>query len=233
MRHKDIINSLPLLASILGRKYGVRVEIGGDSAHTDGTTIHLPSLPVNMDGTTLGLIRGYTDHESAHIRDTDFAALQAVNLTPLEKTVWNSLEDWRVENRLASVYLGCRENFQWLIRHLFLPRPEDGSIAPELKNPAMSLLEWLLVTVRSWDVPELEGQRDQLQDAVESGFPGLALELEPVLRSIPARCRSTQDSIAISREITGILQKHLMHLQNQEKTRKVIGNRKNQTTGTG
>jgi hypothetical protein len=69
IKHKDIIKSLPLLASILGRKYGVRVEIGGDTAHTDGTTIHLPGLPVSMDGTTLGLIRGYTDTPGrGHIR---------------------------------------------------------------------------------------------------------------------------------------------------------------------
>jgi hypothetical protein len=213
MRHSDIIKSLPLLASILGRKYGVRVEIGGDTAYTDGTTIHLPGLPVDMDGTNLNLIRGYTDHESAHIRDTDFDALKTASLTPLEKTVWNCLEDWRVENRLASVFPGCRENFQWLIKHLFLPRTGDDSPVQKSESPAMNILEWLLLTVRSWDVPELAEQRDQLQAAVESGFPGLTLELEPVLCSIPARCHSTGEAIAIAREITAILQRYVSFLQ--------------------
>ena len=32
MNHKHIIKSLPLLASVLGRKYGVQVRIGGDQA---------------------------------------------------------------------------------------------------------------------------------------------------------------------------------------------------------
>jgi len=67
MQHKHIIRSLPLLASILGRKYGVQVRIGGDEASTDGNIINLPDLPLDTDDTLLGLIRGYIDHESAHI----------------------------------------------------------------------------------------------------------------------------------------------------------------------
>jgi cobalamin biosynthesis protein CobT len=37
------------------------------------------------------------------------------------------------------------------------------------------------------------------------------------LRSIPARCHSTQDSVAISREITGILQKYLASVQEKKR----------------
>jgi len=62
MQHKHIIRSLPLLASILGRKYGVQVRIGGQEASTDGNVISLPDLPLDCDDTLLGLIRGYIDH---------------------------------------------------------------------------------------------------------------------------------------------------------------------------
>ena len=122
MKHKHIIRSLPLLASILGRKYGVQVRIGGDTASADGDTIQLPDLPLDCDDTLLGLVRGYIDHESAHIRDTSFTALRAAGMTPLGKHIWNTIEDWRVENKLASIYPGCRDNFHWLIRHFFLPK---------------------------------------------------------------------------------------------------------------
>ena len=44
IHNKDILNSLPLLASVLGRNYGVTVQIGGDSAYTNGNEIHIPSL---------------------------------------------------------------------------------------------------------------------------------------------------------------------------------------------
>ena len=42
---QTIVRSLPLVASVLGKRYGVNVVIGGDKACTDGSTIHLPALP--------------------------------------------------------------------------------------------------------------------------------------------------------------------------------------------
>ena len=98
MNPKHIIKSLPLLASVLGRKYGIQVRIGGDNAFTNGNVIQLPSLPLDCDETLLGLVRGLIDHESAHIRDTDFDALKATPQIPLEKHIWTTIEDWRVEN---------------------------------------------------------------------------------------------------------------------------------------
>lgn len=53
---RHVMRSLPLLAAVLGDAYGVEVVIGGgDSAHTDGKTIHLPSLPLDGDATALAL----------------------------------------------------------------------------------------------------------------------------------------------------------------------------------
>lgn len=214
MKHKHIINSLPLLASILGRKYGVQVRIGGKRAYTDGSTIQLPGLPVDRDDTLLGLVRGMIDHESAHIRDTDFAALKASNLSPLEKFIWNTIEDWRAENTLAAIFPGCRDNFQWLIKHLFLPKPSKH---PQQQNdPASQLLNWLLITVRTWDVPELDAERDTLRASAEIHFPGLTHELEPVLRRIRANCPGTGEAIAAAREITAILKKYAHFLQQNQ-----------------
>ena len=72
---RHVMRSLPLLAAVLGDAYGVEVVIGGDLAHTDGKTIHLPALPLEGDATALALARGLLDHEAAHIRETDFQAL--------------------------------------------------------------------------------------------------------------------------------------------------------------
>ncbi len=89
---RAVMRSLPLVASILGRKYGVQVEMGGADAYTDGSVIHLPALPGDVPDTLLALARGYVDHEAAHIRDTDFLALKQAGLSPLETHVWNILE---------------------------------------------------------------------------------------------------------------------------------------------
>lgn len=72
IRMKDIMKSLPLVASVLGERYGVEVRIGGDSAFTNGRVIQLPSLPHDSDEGVLALARGFLDHEAAHIRHTDF-----------------------------------------------------------------------------------------------------------------------------------------------------------------
>ena len=125
MNNKLIMQSLPLVAAVLGNKYGVQVTIGGSKAFTDGSTINLPSLPLDCDETLIGLARGYIDHESAHIRETNFESLKNAQLTPLEMHIWNCIEDWRVENKLAEIFPGCRGNFDWLIRHFFSSETED------------------------------------------------------------------------------------------------------------
>lgn len=216
MNPKHIIKSLPLLASILGRKYGVQVRIGGDNAFTNGNIIQLPSLPLDCDDTLLGLVRGLIDHESAHIRDTDFEALRAANLTPLEKHLWNTIEDWRVENVLAAVYPGCCENFQWLIKHFFLPKTKRRKRKEQTPDPAMLILEWLLITVRSWDVAELNEERDYLRASAEIHYPGLTHEIEPYLRLIPKNCSSTLDAFGFACEIANIIRKYARLMEQQQ-----------------
>ena len=78
LKQKDIMDCLPLLASVLGNQYGVTVEIGGSEAYTDGKTIHLPALPLDSEPALITMIKGYCDHESAHIRETDFEILRKV-----------------------------------------------------------------------------------------------------------------------------------------------------------
>jgi hypothetical protein len=52
---RAVMRSLPLVASVLGRKYGVKVEIGGTDAYVNGTVIRLPSLPGDFPDTLLAL----------------------------------------------------------------------------------------------------------------------------------------------------------------------------------
>ena len=128
IKNRHIINSLPLLAAVLGRKYGVEAVIGGDMACTNGRTIYLPALPQDCSSDLLALVRGYIDHKSAHLRETDFALLEKEDPTALGKYIWNILEDWRVEHRLAAVFPDCRGNLTWQIRHIFL---EQGTTPAE------------------------------------------------------------------------------------------------------
>jgi hypothetical protein len=208
---RAVMRSLPLVASVLGRKYGVKVEMGGADAYTDGKTIHLPAMPSEVPDTLLAMVRGFLDHEAGHVRDTDFTALQEARLSPIEMHVWNTLEDWRVEHRLAAIFPGCRQNFDWLIAHLF-----GSGDRGEPTEPAANILNWLLLEVRSWDVLSLSMQRDNLARQVDRDFPGIRAKIERVLKLVRTRCMSTQDAIEYAREIVRTLDQYANHTDKSE-----------------
>jgi cobalamin biosynthesis protein CobT len=199
---KHIINSLPLVADVLGSKYGIRVEIGGDTAATNGRTIFLPSLPLDSGEDVLNMARGFIDHESAHLRHTDFDLLNAADLTPVEKFLWNILEDCRVEKKLAAIFPGCKTNLEWLCRnHLLRERVDNRELT---ENPALLILEWTLLYVRAWDVREFRPERDRSAHMLDRLFPGLRTELEPVLDTA-SMCGDTKGCIDAARELARII----------------------------
>ncbi|HAS88874.1 MAG TPA: hypothetical protein DCS48_06155 [Desulfovibrio sp.] len=194
-----ILSSLPLLASVLGRKYGVQVRMGGNKAFTNGQIITLPSLPSSGDDALLGLVRGFIDHESAHIRYTDFSVLKG-EITPLEKHIWNSLEDWRVENKLAEIFPGCRQNFIWLIKHLFLTKKEKIPT-----HSAHQVLNWILLQVRCWDVPELSAPLQKYTLLIETEFAGLTIRIGQVLKKAHNKCPDSRACMVYAKQIVSIL----------------------------
>ena len=181
------MDCLPLLASVLGNRYGVTVEIGGSEAYTDGKTIHLPALPLDSEPELITMIRGFLDHESAHIRETDFGVLKQAQLIPFQHNLFNILEDYRVEERLSARYPGCRGNFRHLIQKLF------GTQKAGDTNPAFSILNTILLTVRSWSVDAIIPRRESVAKTMERHYPGLRKALDGILdrMRIPARIPET------------------------------------------
>ena len=201
----NTIRALPLIASMLGNKLGVKVDIGNrENACTDGNTIYFPSLPVDTDEKLYYLVSSFIDHESAHIRFTDFQILDNANMSPFEKHIWNSIEDWRIEHELVKRYPGCREHFNWLIRHVFKTR-DNGKAGDN--PPAFSILNYILLTMRSWDVPELKTECAEEALVIENHWPGLQGKLDNILNQLPGNCHSTGDSIEYARKIVNLLEK--------------------------
>lgn len=195
-----ILSALPLLADALGRKYGVRVLIGGDRAFTDGKDIHIPALPLDAEEDMIHLARGYLDHEAAHLRVTDFEALQRASLTPVEKHVWNIFEDCMVEEKLAALYPGCRQNFIWLIRYVFLSQKDEAGI-----SPANDIFSWMLMSLRSLPVPELLSVRDKLAHSMDKHYPGLRMKLEPLVSGFVMGYQNTSANIRLAKEVVKII----------------------------
>ena len=209
---KTNLKALPLVASMLGDKLGVKVIIGErKTACTDGGTIYLPSLPINAPEQLVGLVNGYLDHEAAHIRHTDFGTLNQTPMSNLERYACNVIEDWRVETTIIKRYPGCQAHFDWLIRHLFLNNSEDENKAGESNPPAFVILDYLLLSVRSWSVPELQTISDQYADSVKASWPGLVEQLDDLLVEVQKDCHTTSDSINYAKKFASIIKQYVQN----------------------
>ncbi len=199
---KDILNCLPLLASILGDQYGVQVCIGGSEACTDGKIIHIPALPLDCDEELLAKVRGFVDHEAAHIRHTDFATMKEANMDAATFNLFNCLEDWRVEKRLSAIFPGCRQNLNRLIRKFFIDEVEARVGA---QTPALAVLDYVLLTVRSWDVPEVTPRRMAVRNVLRREYPGLAEMIDAVLVKARIHCPDTVATIGYARQLAACI----------------------------
>ena len=204
--NKNILASLPVLADVLGKKFGVTISFSGDTAWTNGAHINMPALPLDANKELLRLIRGYIDHEAAHVRETDFPLLQTSFLTALEHHIANILEDWRVEQKLSEIFPGSRHNFAWLNRHLFLEN--DLHTESKADTSIALVLTWLLFAVNSWTVPELETRRNVAAQQMEAAFPGLLARIDALIQQLPGYCRSTYDTIEAARAIAALLKEY-------------------------
>ncbi len=217
----ELNKALPMVASVLGKKYGVQVEIGGDTACTDGKVIRLPTLPLEADSVLINMVRGFLDHESAHIRETDFDVLQDKDLTPLIKNIWNIFEDWRVENELAKLFPGCRTNLHWLIEHEFTKKMKKPG------NPAMQILSYLLLAVRAWDVEAVEKNRDIVGAFTKQAYPDLYGKLNSLLEQVKVNCHSSGDAMRFAKNAAALIKAESLKLEDE----KQLGENAKQNSG--
>lgn len=202
MTQQDILKSLPLLASVLGRQHGVQVTIGGTEAFTDGKCVNLPALPLDVGSEVLALCRGYLDHESGHLRYTNFSVLQAEYLYPVEKFIWNAIEDWRVEKSLSDIYPGCRSNLEWLARKIFVDEFKPS------QDPKTALMSYILLTCRAWSVPEIEASWQIERQTVVRHYPQLLGKLDALLAKVRANCPDTRAAIDYAKQIAELIEEH-------------------------
>lgn len=200
--------TLPLVAKALGEKYDIQVQISGDQAYTNGRIINLPSLPDSKEAALLA--RGYIDHESAHIRFTDFSVKSS---TSMLKCLTNILEDIRIEKMMGAKYPGCRSNLKDLAEHL----KQQGSFTPSLQDPPQTLLAWLCARGRltlNQDFSDILA----MTSSTVNGFLGTGYKkLLDLTERIP-NLVSTRDSQSMAEEILRLIRDE-KHQQEQERKR--------------
>jgi Mg-chelatase subunit ChlD len=109
-RMVSVKNALPIVASVYGQKFGVKVVIGNfDTAMTDGKTIALPA--VAADYQHMDALWGFLAHEAAHVRYTDFG-VNKDSRGRLFASFLNIVEDGRIELAMADVFPGTRKTLE-------------------------------------------------------------------------------------------------------------------------
>lgn len=95
---------------------GVEVRIGGENAYTDHKTIQLPGFDMDAEVSqaTARAMRGYVDHEAAHIDVTPPDMMERAHSAggqPLKRMV-NAVEDLRIEKLRFRKYPGAKKNIE-------------------------------------------------------------------------------------------------------------------------
>lgn len=199
----------------------------GDRAYVeykaDGTPtlVCIPSLPDDASDSLMSAIRGFIDHEVAHLLFTDsksaFSLLSKKDSPAFQ--LWNAVEDTFIERRMAEVFSGSKRNLiktqQHVITKVFVHKTDDA-IRALSRNPRELFLRFFLVPVlRAW-----AGQ-NTFSDYMEPYWPVIA---EPVSKlhkaGIPddvLLLTSTEDCIRLAARISLVLRDDMEKVESSEK----------------
>lgn len=199
------------LATALARKNKINVKFDNSStAVTDGKTIILPLTSQENSW----IVRGYLDHEIGHVRLTDFGNIP--NKTPLHKSLWNVLEDIRIEYKMAGIYPGMATNYKKLVAELKANEPGFFEINPG-DNPASIFCGYiaLLLRVRHLKQTVLNELALKARDVFLGTF---GPELEKELLDIVLPYSKVKEPVDVSDMVEALVQLLIKHLQEPEKS---------------
>lgn len=111
----NLSHALPIMVNNYAKLFGVSVRIQGSTAYTNGRVITIPRLDIK-NPIKARLAYGYLAHESAHIRYTDFSVLKKdkIRNNLFLFSLFNILEDSRIEALISKEYIGVYENLELL-----------------------------------------------------------------------------------------------------------------------
>jgi len=109
---KAIHGALPIVAAAYGNKFGVKIDVQGDQAYTNGERIVIPNISNDVDKDALW---GYLAHEAAHVRFTNFSVARRQGF---HGAMLNILEDCRIERAMPTIYPGTAHTLHETARYM-------------------------------------------------------------------------------------------------------------------
>ena len=196
------ITSMSKLASMLGARYGVKVQVSGTGAFTDyngkSPIINLPLVTAERGQEVL--LRGYIDHEAGHVRYTSRKIFSnaGVQQNYFVKTLWNICEDVYIERRMSATFRGCGQNLRRITIALFC-----GKIEPTTSEPVLEqALSYILYGCRSIPVQELIPEAAVLRDAFP--WPSILPELDKLIAR-SAVTKNSDECLSLAEEMEALI----------------------------
>jgi len=209
MKTHAFIHEATGVTDVFGRKQGTKVVFEGEGAHTDGTTIKLPSLPqgYDMNQKAVEVFRGYIDHESAHVRHTDWEVSKELfkeceeTKRPLLKDMVNVVEDMFIEREQMVLYPGSEKNLTSLTEENdALGLKAIAKIAPE--NFSGVNMATVTAGLLTYGRKEYGGKHNE---ELWSKVPKEVQEHVKVWQKAVDKVESTTDSIRVAKAIYKVL----------------------------
>lgn len=221
----NLFNALPIVAAAYAEKIGVKINIGGSVAYTDGKSINLPNIP--KDAPQTDAIWGYLAHEGAHVRFTDFS----VDRVPgIHAELVNIIEDCRIEQLMIKEYPGTAATLLQTAEYMLQAGHYAGVSASD--HPASVLSGYMLFWLQAYGVgqPVLEALAEQAEQAFKQVFPmGAFLRMRVLLNRCVAS-QSTQDAADLATEILKMIEEEEQQQQQQNQQQQ---NQQNDDQGQG
>ena len=106
-------NAMPIIVANYAKAFNIKVRMQGSYAYTDGREIVIPRLNLT-DDRIARLAYGYLAHEAAHVRYTDFKIVKSIRGNFTFFSLFNVLEDARIERLIGREFIGVWENLEFL-----------------------------------------------------------------------------------------------------------------------
>lgn len=171
--------------------------------------VNIPSIPDDATPTLMNAVRGFLDHEVAHILFTD--ATVAKKMRDKKKApstgLWNALEDVFIERKMGQVFNGTRRNLlatqKLIIDKYFKTKVADAISACRGDQRELFLKFFLCPVVRAWD-----GQNPFLEFMEENWHhidKPIALLKEHGIDKAVRNMSSTEDCVKVAAAIAQIM----------------------------
>lgn len=195
---------LAALASTLGRKHGIKIEFGPfNTAATNGSRIVMPLA----SKANSWLVRGYLDHELGHVRLTDFDIIPEEGF---RRSLWNVLEDIRIESAMPLHYPGMATNYRILMRELARTSP-DFFVINEFADPDNKIVAYISLMLRVLYLRQAEQANNAINARevfITTFGDALERDLFQVIMKI-GNAKDPQDVLDMVDEIIALLESHV------------------------